>query len=53
MNLSKNTKIKKSAVPLYVVTQKGIADWCNQKQTTRRTKVCYHIHLLVEIYRNA
>jgi len=51
MNLSKIIKIKTSAMPICVVTQMGIADWCNQIQTTPRTKVCYHIHLLVEIYR--
>jgi hypothetical protein len=39
-------------MPICVVTQMGIADWCNQIQTAPRTKVCYHIHVLVEIYRN-
>jgi len=38
---------------LCAVRQRSIADWCNQIQTTPRTKVCYHIHVLVEIYRNA
>jgi len=36
-----------------VVTQRSIADWFNQTQKTPRTKVCYHIHLLVGIYRSA
>ena len=36
----------------FIITQMCISDWCNQIQTTPKTRVCYHIHLRVEIYRN-